>query len=174
MKAPGKFTTRTLTAALVCIAGTAQAQMVGEAAGAPAPNTFFHATALSLTTTGCTPIATPPAGKALVVTEVRVNIRQITPGTDEYFSLIIKPTNGPCLTSGLVSLVSPSGRGQIVIPFNPGLGIAAGQTLTVAVNGNTIEGQAFTDGYTVTTKTVPQPPADRGQAPSSLRSPEQP
>jgi hypothetical protein len=158
-----QFTARThgsvlaLTAALVCLGSTAQAQMTSEASGVPMPNAFFHSFA-GFNSATCKSVAVAPTGKALVVTQVYLDIyANPAPGAGQqviFYTGLANDCNG-----AVVRDLNAPGIGGFVVPFGPGLGIPAGTALNARVTGS-IQAEAYTDGYTVSSKSVP-PLADR-------------
>jgi hypothetical protein len=100
--------------------------------------------------TSCVALATPPAGKALIIKSVALDTYNIaSPGNGSYASLYLG-------TSGCESFVmdiNPPGVGLINQPFEPGLGVPAGKKLWVT--SANIGSEAFAFGYTVASSAVP-------------------
>jgi hypothetical protein len=111
------------------------------------PNTFFHQTTFHIAgASGCTVIATAPAGRALIVRQVRVNVfADSSPGQGNNVSLY---AGGSCSTANEVGDVNPASVGQTIVSFEPGLVIPAGSTMTALALGG-VETETFVDGYTV-------------------------
>ena len=113
---------------------------------------------------GCVPLATPPAGKALVIKSVAVDtISMGTSGGGLFAGLYLGA--GGC--ESLVMEINPPGVGLINQPFEPGLGVPAGQRLWVVTYSISSEVSAF--GYSTTASSVP---ASSLSASAKLRSPQ--
>jgi hypothetical protein len=126
---------------------------VNAASGPTSPSSWFHAAKFDLASgTGCKVAAEPPAGKALVVRQVRVDtFSDPTPGASQNVTLFLG-TSSSCGTT--VADVNPATIGQDIITFDPGLGVPAGSTLNVLVGGS-VQAEVYTDGYLVPPKQVP-------------------
>jgi hypothetical protein len=60
--------------------------------------------------------------------------------------------------SDLIADVNPPTIGETVLPFDPGLAIAAGSALSMITNGS-VAAEVYTDGYSVPANQVPAAPA---------------
>jgi hypothetical protein len=112
----------------------------------------------------CTPLATPAAGKALIIKSVALDTIAIgTPGLGVFAGLYLGTTG----CQSLVMDINPPGVGLINQPFEPGLGVPAGQRLWVTA-GNIASGiSAF--GYSTTAGSVPP---SSPSASAKVRSPQ--
>jgi hypothetical protein len=128
-------------------ASTADATRASAASG-PSPKDFFHSAVIL--PGGCSTIATPPAGKALIVRQVRIDTYENpTPGTAN--NVILYVGTGGC--DQLVGDVNPASIGLDTITFDPGLGIPAGSKLLAYQQG--VSAEAYTDAYLVKANQVP-------------------
>jgi hypothetical protein len=120
-----------------------------------APVNYFHQTTFAITTSrGCLVIAIPPARRALVVRDVRVDVfADPTPGPDN--DLVVF---GDATCTDTVGDVNPGALGETVLPFDPGLGVAATSGLSARATGG-VEAETYVDGYTVAPSSVPAPAA---------------
>jgi len=121
-------------------------------AQAAAPNTIFHSghNVGGEGNAGCITIATPPAGKALIVREVRVNVyKNPKPGSSK-----ITITRGKGCGDALAGDVSPPTVGQTVVPFDPGYIVPYTSVLS-AYTGGQLEANLYVDAYTVAASAVP-------------------
>jgi hypothetical protein len=126
-------------------------------------NAFFRSVAFPSSSGACTPIATPPTGKALIIKSVAVDTYGIeTPGSGRYASFWV----GTSTCESFVMDINPPGVGLIDQPFEPGLGVPAGKKLWVYASS--ISAEAFAFGYSVAASAVPASAA----SPSKLRSPQ--
>jgi hypothetical protein len=115
------------------------------------PTSFFHAVLFGTTSTsGCVVVAQPPAGQALVVRQVRIDVFQDpTPGNGNYVQV---SGDGTC--SNPVGDVNPPTVGQSTMSFDPGVAIPAGGALS-AVIGGAVQAEFYVDGYTVGAGVLP-------------------
>ena len=115
-----------------------------------AANTLFRSVAFPDPNGTCVALATPPAGKALIIKSVALDIyNTFTPGNGKFASFYLG-------TSGCESFVmdiNPPGVGLINQPFEPGLGVPAGKRLWVLTFS--ISAEVFAFGYTVPSNAVP-------------------
>src|SRR5262245_36370971 len=135
------------------IAGAGDAASVSSAAASPTnPGNWFHATRFGIDQgTGCTLVAEPPPGKALVVRQVRVDTyADPTPGPGHAVVIVV----GSSCVTGVVGDVNPATVGQDIMTFDPGLGVPAGSHLLAFVTG-ALQAEIYTDGYLVPAKQVP-------------------
>jgi hypothetical protein len=130
-----------------------------------APSALFRGQAFPFTGAGCIPLATPPAGKALILKSLALDTFTIgTPGAGILASFYLG-TNG---CERFVMDINPPGVGLINQPFEPGLGVPAGQRLWVSANG--ISSEAFAFGYVTTASSVP--PSSGTTVAAKARSPQ--
>ena len=127
------------------------------------PNTLFRSSAFPGTT--CLPLATPPAGKALVIKSVALDTFAIdSPGAGKFAALWLG-VNG---CENLVMEINPPGVGLQNQPFEPGLAVPAGQRLWVSAFSISSEADAF--GYAVPASAVPATTVSASaKAPRQLR-----
>jgi hypothetical protein len=130
----------------VSLSGTATTQI------AP-PSAYVHRFGFDNSST-CAVIAQPPTGKAMIIRDVRIDVFQDpSPGISQLVALYDDTT-----CSDLVADVNPPTVGETVLPFDPGLGIAAGSALSMVTNGS-VAAEVYTDGYSVPSNQVPAAPA---------------
>jgi hypothetical protein len=130
----------------VSLSGTATTQIA-------APSAYVHRFGFDNSST-CTVIAQPPTGKAMIVRDVRIDVFQDpSPGISQLVALYDDTT-----CSDLIGDVNPPTVGETVLPFDPGLGIAAGSGLSMITNGS-VAAEVYTDGYSVPSNQVPAAPA---------------
>jgi hypothetical protein len=114
-----------------------------------ATNALFRSFAFPNTT--CRALATPPAGKALIIKSIALDTLSVTsPAGGGKFASFYVGTSG---CQNFVMDINPSGVGLINQPFEPGLGVPAGQRLWVFALD--ISAEAFAFGYTVASSAVP-------------------
>lgn len=116
------------------------------------PSTFFHASKTALTSGSCVTIATPPAGKALIIRQVRINV-YVNPNPGSGQSVLIYP-NSIC-GSGLVGDINPPTIGLFTSTFDPGVAIPNGSVLSVFIGGS-LTADVFVDGYKVDASVAPE------------------
>jgi hypothetical protein len=115
-----------------------------------APSNYVHVFGFANSTSGCSVVARPPIGKAMIVRDLRIDVYQDpSPGIGQ---LVAVYSDATCST--LVGDVNPSTVGETVLPFDPGLGIAANSGLSITAQGS-VAAEAFTDGYSVPASQVP-------------------
>jgi hypothetical protein len=128
------------------------------------PSSYLHQTGFGTSSNGCTVVARPPSGKAMIVRDVRVDVYQDpSPGVGQLIAIYSDST---CST--LVGDVNPSTVGETVLPFDPGLGIAASSSLSIVAQGS-VAAEVYTDGYSVPPGQVPA----LATAPNQTRPPQQ-
>jgi hypothetical protein len=118
------------------------------------PANFAHPFVINVSSaSGCVKIANAPVGQALVVRQVRIDVfLDPTPGANQDIELF---QGGSCVT--LIGDVNPSSVGQIVVPFDPGVGVPSGSSLSALVTGS-VKAETYTDGYLVPSAQVPAAP----------------
>ena len=113
-------------------------------------NGLFRSVALPGSDGNCVALATPPAGKALIIKSVALNTVIInSPGLGKFLDLYLGAN--PC--ESFVMEINPPGVGLLNQPFEPGLGVPAGQRLWI--RGFSVASEAFAFGYTVPSSSVP-------------------
>jgi len=115
-----------------------------------APSNLVHIAALQVQNFACVVIARPPAGKALIVQQIRLNVFQAAASGDR--ALIY--ANPTCADSGIISIVNEPAIGQLTVPLAAGAAIPAGSAVSLIVAG-TFQIEAFIDGYVVPASQVP-------------------
>jgi hypothetical protein len=127
------------------------------------PSTFFRS--IMVPTTTCTPLATPPANRALIIKSVALDTISIDspPGGGKFAGLYLG-TNG---CERLVLEINPPGVGLQNQPFEPGLAVPAGQKLWI--HAFNIFSEAYSFGYSVPASSVPAASASV-PAPSKARN----
>ncbi|HEX8102937.1 MAG TPA: hypothetical protein VF533_10005 [Solirubrobacteraceae bacterium] len=116
--------------------------------------TTFSTVATSLTSTDCTPIATPPTGRALIVKSISVDVFGLaSPSGSTYVALGVACAGA--------AYVNPSSLGVTTIPFEPGYVVPA-KTQLMAYRSGDVQAVVTVTGYTV--------PAS--QAPAAAASPQ--
>ncbi len=118
------------------------------------PAHIYHSTSLTVTETSvCLVVAAPPVGRALVVRQLRISVyHNPSPGYGQNIDVF---ANSDCAAGGLVADLNPPGLGQIVVPFDLGVGIPASSAMAVRVYGTSIWSDVYVDGYTVAPNQVP-------------------
>jgi hypothetical protein len=107
----------------------------------------------------CPTVAKPPAGKALVLTDIHLDVRvALATGIGEDLDFWIS-SDGTCDQATFtvtVDDVNPAGIGEIVLPMDTGLAIPAGEALCV-LNGDSVNitAESYAFGYTVAPNAVP-------------------
>ena len=108
---------------------------------------------------GCTTIATPPAGKAIVLRQVTVNVFSAPAGTldgDEFIPIYAAAGCG----GSPIWDVTPSELGPETVEFDPGVAIPANGALSALdYQGAGLEAEVYATGYTVPSNVVPSSPA---------------
>jgi hypothetical protein len=123
---------------------------------------LFRSFAITGSDGNCVALATPPAGKALIIKSVALNTVIInSPGLGKFVDLYL----GANSCESLVMEINPPGVGLLNQPFEPGLGVPAGQRLWGRGFGIATEAAAF--GYTVPSSAVPASAA----GPTSAKAP---
>jgi hypothetical protein len=115
-----------------------------------APANVYHSHVID--PQGCVTVATPPIGRALIVTQVRIDTYSDPfPGIGQNVVL----DTGPRCQHGLNADVNPPGVGLTVLPFTPGLGIPDGGELDAQEFGS-LHVEIYVDGFTVQPGNVPR------------------
>jgi hypothetical protein len=130
------------------------------------PSSFFQNASLPLPSSagggGSVAVATPPAGLALVVTTIHINVfSDPSPGLG--YSVAFYVSTGTCPESFVGSydqVVTPASVQEIDVPLAPGLGIPAGDALCGAADYE-VGADASVSGYTVPSDTVTSGPLHR-------------
>jgi hypothetical protein len=115
-----------------------------------APSTYVHDAALNLQSSGvCVEVATPPAGKALIVRQLRIDVfNDPSPGIGQNVEIF---DNDSCSGNPMADLNPPT-LGETTLPFDPGFGVPAELTGLV---GGSVQAEVYTDGYLVASSQVP-------------------
>jgi hypothetical protein len=118
-----------------------------------APSTFFHHQTLGIAASpSCVAIATTPAGKALVIRQVRVNVTaDPSPGSSD---IIYVYSGTGCSAGTEAGTVNPPTVGQTTMTFDPGLAIPNGSGMSVVVHGS-LAADFYADGYSVAPAVAP-------------------
>lgn len=115
------------------------------------PATFYHSDAFPAGE-NCFKVATPPAGKALIIRQVRLNVYQNpSPGPGQDILIFVSAN----CTTDEVADVNPQGIGQVTTTFDPGVAVPNGSFLSVLVLGS-VDAEVFADGYKVDASVAPQ------------------
>ena len=104
-------------------------------------------------------LATPPAGKALVITSVLFDTwADATPGLGSNIPLMMSKTNNSCATrtNAQVADLNPAGIGGTVVPLQPGLVVPANRSLCVT-NGNSsnLSVEVYAYGFLIPASSAP-------------------
>jgi len=138
-------------------------QLNVSAAGA---KTFFEKNTFGVPTTA-TPIATPPAGRALVVTSIAIDTWDASvTGVGEFLALQMSTADSTCslLPVDWVYGLNPGALGSTVVPFQPGIVVPAGRSLCATnSDGVNLGFDVYVYGYLV--------PADSGPAGLAVSGP---
>jgi len=112
-------------------------------------------------------VATPPAGKALMITSVHVNLWGLT-STDPYMYLSTRTGSCTGPTDSFFDEVDPATSGVSVLPYDPGLPIPSTEVLCVTATNLAANVEAV--GYSVPSASVPAAAtAHGGEAPAALK-----
>lgn len=149
---------KTTAANVAKVSSGGSLQISGSVTATPtAAVNYLRGAAFGLSSTSCHAVLSPPTGKAMIVTEVVIDtFNDPTPGSGQAVGIWVG--SGAC--SQEVADVNPPTVGAAVIPFEPGLTVPAGSTLSVDVRGG-IQAEAFVYGYSVSSTSVP-PIAESG------------
>jgi hypothetical protein len=130
------------------------------------PGNFLHFDAVGLGGGGgCHVLATPPAGKAIVLKQIELDVfAKPRPREGQTVEVL---TGTTCSVLKLISDVNPSTIGVTELPFDPGVGVPAGSGVSIVVSG-WVQAEAYGFGYAVQSSAVP-PSAARAQAPAPPR-----
>ena len=108
-------------------------------------------------TSDWTPIATPKANDALIVTTIHFDFyADPSPGAGQFVGFV-EETGSTCTGNevGVLShLINPGSVGEIDEPFDPGLVIAKGDALCAKVQGS-VQADVDLSGYTVSSTDAP-------------------
>jgi hypothetical protein len=135
------------------------------------PASFFQNASSAFGSTTREPVATPPAGLALVVTTIHVDVYyDPSPGSGQEIEFNVE-TGTSCTGSQVGSYwesLNPPSVQEIDIPLEPGLGIPSGDSLCGITVGS-VDTEASVSGYTVPPGTVTSGPLHRVSAPPGQR-----
>lgn len=116
-------------------------------------NLLQHWAGFPTSTSGCTPIATPDAGKALVIKTLHIDTwENPSPGSLEYLTFTYGPASDPCVN--LLDDINPSGIGQDALDFSAGVALPAGNVLAAFVTGS-LKTEVYAFGFQITGSTAP-------------------
>ena len=140
-----------VSAKAAAISNTGALKVTGTVTTNSSPANFVSAATLGLTSSsGCVTLLAPPAGRALILTQVTINTYiNPTPG----ISNLVRVINGPDCNGPAVATVNPGSVGATVLPFGTGVGVPAGSAVSAFAAGN-IQAEAYTYGYTVSSSSV--------------------
>ena len=126
------------------VAGTVTTQLA-------TPASYSHSAAFNVDSTRAwVQIATPPTGKAMIIRQVRVDVfADPSPGVGQNIQLY---AGTGCSTT--IADINPSGIGEVILPFDPGMALPAGAKLSANVFGS-VKAEFFGDGYVVPSAQVP-------------------
>jgi hypothetical protein len=129
---------------------------------------LFHA-AGNGSGTSCHVIATPPAGRALIVTELDMDVYGGTPAANTFIPVY---SNSTC-SGGPEWDVTPATLGTSHITFQNGFAVNAGQSVAAKVFSGNYSFELYVHGYTVPAGSVPAaaPNAPAQPAPSPRTGP---
>jgi len=100
----------------------------------------------------CVAVLTPPAGKALVITSIHVNVfANPTPG---FANNVLLYSGASC--AQLLDDVNPAGIGVTALDYGNGIAIPAGGALSARRQGG-VQAEVYAFGYTVAADQVPAP-----------------
>jgi hypothetical protein len=104
-------------------------------------------------------LATPPAGKALVITSILFDTWAVaSPGLGSNIALEMSTTDNSCtsITNTQVADVNPSGVGATTVPFQPGLVVPANRSLC-ELNGNpgSLNVEVYAYGFLIPAASAP-------------------
>jgi hypothetical protein len=133
------------------VSNTGALKVTGTVTTNTSPGNFVSAAVLALASnSGCVTLLAPPAGRALVLTQVTVNTYiNPTPGV----SNLLRVVDGPGCSGPTLATVNPGSVGATVVPFGSGVGIPEGSAVSAFVAGN-IQAEAYAYGYTVSSGSV--------------------
>lgn len=143
-------------AGAVTVDGTVTSQV------APSTTVLHFAANVPAGSGGCLVLATPPAGKAMIVDQVRVNVTSDpAPGSGHNLGFY----TGQCVR--FVGEVTPATVGQTAMTFGAGLGINAASNLpSLNVQQNSaVAANVFVDAHTVASSAVPATGVQAPQTP---------
>ncbi len=124
------------------------------------PSSFFQSQDVFLGS-AYSPVATPPAGLALVVTTIHVDVyADPSPGSNQVvaFDVQLGTTCSQGTQVGSYSqIINPGSLEEVDVPLEPGLGIPAGDALCGLVSGS-VGAEASVSGYTVPSSSVTSGP----------------
>jgi hypothetical protein len=132
-------------------AGAVMVKVAGSVTIQATPSSFLRGK-VNPVSSACTPLISPPAQKAMVLTQVTLNVWSV----DQGFEVNIYAGSN-CTQAELIGYFNPTTTGTTVMPFNPGIGIPAGSVVSVLTGGSPGAG-AFALGYSVPASLVPAAP----------------
>jgi hypothetical protein len=156
------FVTDANSGAHAAVVGGSDALTVAEAS----PKNFFTRSLAPEGSSGFLPLVKSPAGKALIVTSVYVNLIAVTTtGNGHWLSITVSSKNNTC--SSVVENALPdiefnptAGSGQATIPLQPGIVVPSGRALCVWNHDfPNIDVEVFAFGYVVPASAAVSNPA---------------
>jgi hypothetical protein len=113
------------------------------------PASFFPSVPTTVSNS-CVPLVQAPAGRALIVRQIRVDVySNPAPGTGTEFAIYRGPN---CSIGHQVAGLIPPNTASFVIPFDPGLAMPHGTSLSAI--GVNVSGRFYVDGYYVVSADV--------------------
>jgi hypothetical protein len=130
---------------------------------------YTHFTQLALVA-GMSKAATPPNGRALVITSIVVDTyKDATPGASNNTEFFMSTADASCAhvnVSFPVVDTNPGALGDTVLPFNPGLVVPGGRSLCVQnFSPSNLYAEVYVYGYTIPASAAPAGASGRSTAP---------
>jgi hypothetical protein len=145
------------------VSATGSLSVTGSVTGSDALPTDLYQRAAFPNFGSYAPVAAPPAGKALVITSLSVDVYE-TPAS--FVQLYVSATDATCaaVSSAFVGFVDSSTVGLTTIPIPSGLVIPANRALCAKGGSAAVNSIVMTFGYTVKASAAP-PGAGPAQTP---------
>lgn len=119
-----------------------------------APSSFYQPAPINYSTTAFLPVATPPSGKAVVITYLHTDIgADPTPGPGNDVIYVIGNAACTARVGNWEAIISPAMDGEQDTPLYPGLATPHGESLC-ATEGGGVVAAGGVSGYTVPSKEV--------------------
>lgn len=116
------------------------------------PPNFVRFRASALTTFSCVQLATPPAGKSLIVKTLALNTFTLSSPGAGYVSFHV---GTGCVVANEIFGVTPSEYGITDLNIEPGVVVPSGQSLWVVKGTSSISATAYGFGYLVPSSWAP-------------------
>jgi hypothetical protein len=126
-----------------------------------APSTFIQSTPVRLSGFGVFPLGSPPAGTALVMTELHVDTIG-TPTAELQIEVNTSPSCSGNLVGSFTQFLDASSGGETDIPLDPGVAIPSGDSLCAVVHNTGFTGDVYFSAYTVPSAAVSATPIKVG------------